>query len=87
MKHLATFLFLSCGRFAQAAVAQSPDEPEANPGRPTVSTPATLTPVGHLQFETGFTGTGDSPEFSSRYALVAFTGGLIGPHLRTHLNP
>ena len=26
---------------------------EANPGRPTVSTPATLTPVGYLQFETG----------------------------------
>jgi hypothetical protein len=27
--------------------------PEANPGRPTVATPATLTPVGYLQFETG----------------------------------
>ncbi len=29
---------------------------EANPGRPTVSTPATLTPVGYLQFETGVLG-------------------------------
>ena len=44
-------------------------EPEANPGRPTVSTPATLTPVGYLQFETGFTPAFDSPEFSSRYSL------------------
>ena len=31
----------------------SPDAPVANPARPTVSTPATLTPVGYLQFETG----------------------------------
>jgi hypothetical protein len=29
------------------------EAPETNPGRPTVSTPATLTPVGYLQFETG----------------------------------
>ena len=32
---------------------QSASEPEANPARPTVSTPATLTPVTYLQFETG----------------------------------
>src|SRR2546428_1072401 len=43
--------------------------PDANPGRPTVSTPATLTPVGYLQFESGFTAAGDSPEFSSRYGF------------------
>jgi hypothetical protein len=42
------------------------DEPEANPARPTVSNPATLTPVGYLQFETGTLGALDSPEFSSR---------------------
>ena len=30
-----------------------PELPEANPGRPTVSNPATLAPVGYLQFETG----------------------------------
>ena len=29
------------------------DEPVANPGRPTVSTPAKITPVGYLQLETG----------------------------------
>jgi hypothetical protein len=43
------------------------DEPEANPARPTVSNPATLTPVGYLQFETGTHGATDSPEFSTRY--------------------
>jgi hypothetical protein len=56
--------------FAFRANAQTPavDEPEANPGRPTVSTPATLTPVGYLQFETGVLGALDSPEFSSRFS-------------------
>ena len=53
---------------AQPAAAQI-DEPEANPGRPTVSTPATLTPVGYLQFETGFLTAFHSLEFSSRYSL------------------
>lgn len=48
------------------AAAQEPDEPTANPGRPTVATPATLTPVGYLQFETGFLGAITSPEFSSQ---------------------
>ena len=51
---------------AQSGVAE---EPEANPGRPTVSTPATLTPVGYLQFETGVLGANHSPEFSSRYGF------------------
>jgi hypothetical protein len=45
------------------------DIPEANPGRPTVATPATLTPVGYLQFETGVVAAWDSPEFSSRQGL------------------
>lgn len=39
---------------------------EANPGRPTVSTPATLTPVGYLQFETGVLGAEDSPGLSNQ---------------------
>ena len=52
---------------AQSAVEK---EMEANPGRPTVSTPATLTPVGYLQFETGFLPAFQSPEFSSRYSLT-----------------
>src|SRR6266436_5120079 len=52
-----------CGQEADA------DPPEANPGRPTVSTPATITPVGYLQFETGFLGTNHSPESSSRQSV------------------
>src|SRR5260221_13803128 len=55
---------------APTASAQTPvgQEPEANPGRPTVSTPATLTPAGYLQFETGLSAANHSPEFSSRFA-------------------
>ena len=51
---------------AQTAV---PEGPEANPGRPTVSSPATLTPAGYVQFETGTLAANHSPEFSSRYNL------------------
>ncbi len=43
------------------------DEPVANPGRPTVSTPATITPVGYFQFESGVMGAWTSPEFSSQF--------------------
>jgi hypothetical protein len=55
---------------ALRANGQTPatEEPEANPGRPTVSTPATLTPVRYVQFETGVLGARHSPEFSSRFA-------------------
>ena len=49
-----------------AAAQQQSDVVVANPGRPTVSTPATLTPVGYLQFETGFLDAQHSPEFSSQ---------------------
>jgi hypothetical protein len=52
---------------AQSATSAQSDEPAANPARPTVSNPATLTPVGYLQFETGTLGATDSPEFSTRY--------------------
>jgi hypothetical protein len=43
--------------------------PEVNPGRPTVSTPATLTPVGYLQFENGVLFAEDSTEFSERIGV------------------
>jgi hypothetical protein len=35
------------------AQASLPDAPDANPARPTVSTPATLTLLGYFQFENG----------------------------------
>ncbi len=58
---------------ASAALAQEQSQKEeelaANPGRPTVSTPATLTPVGYLQFETGILGAQHSGEFADRTAF------------------
>lgn len=58
--------------FADQAAGQAPvgEVPGANPGRPTVSTPATLTPTGYLQFETGISAANHSPEFSSRFAPI-----------------
>ena len=44
-------------------------DPEANPARPTVSTPATLPPAGYLQFESGSLGAITSPEFSTRVGI------------------
>jgi hypothetical protein len=55
--------------------------PEANPARPTVSTPATLTPVGYLQFETGSLGAATSPEFDSRIGINQVTKLTILPRL------
>ncbi len=69
----ATILVLLCvlGSIAtsQSQEADS-DGPAANPGRPTVSTPATIMPPGYIQFETGFLGAIHSPEFSSRSSLI-----------------
>jgi outer membrane putative beta-barrel porin/alpha-amylase len=62
---LAAFLFA----LLATATAQEADEPVANPGRPTVSTPATLTPAGYLQFETGFLEATHSPEVSSQASV------------------
>ena len=59
----------SPGSSNEPATAPEQDEPEANPGRPTVSTPATLTPVGYFQFETGYLGAWHSPEFSSQSSV------------------
>jgi hypothetical protein len=52
---------------------QTNDPPEANPARPTVSTPATLPPVGYLQFETGVLGSSTSPEFLTRIGVNQVT--------------
>ena len=47
--------------------------PAANPARPTVSTPATLTPAGYLQFENGGLFAAHSPEFSRRSGIEQVT--------------
>jgi hypothetical protein len=71
LKLVSIPLVLLLAVLVEPGAAQSgvPDEPEANPGRPTVATPATLTPTGYLQFETGGLAAGHSPEFSSLYGF------------------
>jgi hypothetical protein len=66
-----TVLFaLACSTAALPADDPGPDwVPEANPARPTVSTPATLPPVGYIQFETGSLGAITSPEFDTRVGV------------------
>jgi hypothetical protein len=66
---IGTWVALSVWAWPAAAQSDPPAEPSANPARPTVATPATLTPVGYLQFETGVQGASHSPEFSSRFGL------------------
>jgi hypothetical protein len=51
------------------SASAEPDVPVANPGRPTVSTPATLTPSGYFQFESGVLSAWTSPEFSSQTSV------------------
>jgi hypothetical protein len=83
MKFVLFCLWASLALFARTAAAQSEteDQPEANPGRPTVSTPATLTPVGYLQFETGALGANHSGEFSSRTDLNEVIKLSVAPRL------
>jgi hypothetical protein len=76
-----SFLFLVLTPRHTTAQSAVVDEPEANPGRPTVSTPATLTPVGYLQFETGFVPAYDSPEFSSRNSFNEVIKLAVAPRL------
>jgi hypothetical protein len=82
---------LSCAFVVAAAVlfvariyAQSsaPETPEANPGRPTVSTPATLTPVGYLQFENGGLYAETSPEFTTLFGVNQVTKLTVAPGLQ-----
>lgn len=61
------------GLFLTTLLVGQDDPPEANPARPTVSTPATLPPVGYVQFETGSLGATTSPEFASRIGINQVT--------------
>jgi hypothetical protein len=73
--------------FPQLSRAQSgtPPVPEADPGRPTVSTPATLTPVGYLQFENGALFAQDSTEFTKRIGIGQVTKLSVLPRLELFL--
>jgi hypothetical protein len=69
--------------FAMSIEAQlrTEETPEPNPARPTVSTPATLTPVGYLQFEIGSFGATTSPEFDTRASINQVTKLTVVPRL------
>jgi hypothetical protein len=54
----------------------------ANPGRPTVATPATLTPVGYLQFENGGLYAAGSQEFANQFSLNQVTKLTVAPRLQ-----
>ena len=56
-----------------AGQSQPANVPDANPARPTISTPATLTPVGYLQFENGGLYATSSPEFTNRLGIEQVT--------------
>src|SRR5467141_50439 len=72
---------LMCVCVHSAAAQTAEPGPIANPGRPTVSTPATLTPTGYLQFETGALAANHSPEFSSSYGLNEVIKLSVAPRL------
>jgi len=73
--------------FPQSSAAQSGASavPDANPVRPTVSTPATLTPVGYLQFENGTLSAEHSTEFSNRFGVSQVTKLTVHPRLELFL--
>jgi hypothetical protein len=83
MRHalICACLVLSACVHSAAVQTAAPVDPDANPGRPTVSTPATLTPVGYLQFETGALATNHSPEFTSRYSVDEVIKLSVSPRL------
>jgi hypothetical protein len=64
-----------------APSAATTDVPLANPGRPTVATPATLTPVGYLQFETGYLGAWNSPGVESQASVNEVVKFSVAPRL------
>lgn len=66
---------------AKADAASQADEPEANPARPTVSTPATLVPAGYFQFESGFLAAWHSPEFSSQASINEVVKISVSPRI------
>lgn len=62
--------------------AAADEVPEANPARPTVATPAALTPVGYLQFENGVLYATGFAGFSSRFGVNQVTKLAVHPRLQ-----
>jgi hypothetical protein len=78
---------LALGGALVAAAQQPPAVSElANPGRPSVSSPATLTPVGYLQFQTGYLGAADSPDLSSQSSINEVLNLSVTPRVELIVN-
>jgi hypothetical protein len=67
---------------AQQGAVVAGGSPAANPGRPTVATPATLTPVGYLQFENGLEQAWRSPEFTIQLSFDETVKLAVAPRLQ-----
>ncbi len=69
----------------QQALAEQFERPAAVPARPTVTTPATLPPVGYLQFEQGINQAANSPDASGhvnqQFSIVQDTKISLLPRL------
>jgi hypothetical protein len=74
-------LTLCCIAFS----ARAQQTPAANPARPTVTNPATLPPVGYLQFEQGYLGSLSSPETASQYGVNQVTKVAVASRLMVQL--
>ena len=82
------FLTLSLPIFVALTLAPSPvrgqaapDPPKANPARPTFTNPATLPPVGYLQFEQGVVQANTSPGVGHQFSLSQVTKLAVQPRL------
>jgi hypothetical protein len=71
---------------SQPPAQSTSDIPTANPGRPTVATPATLTPVGYVQFETGYLGAWNSPGLDSQSSVNEVVKFSVAPRLEFLVN-
>ena len=76
---LASAVVLYAADAQGQAVADTP--PSANPARPTVTNPATLPPVGYVQFEQGYLGSLESPETASQYGANQVIKLAVHPRL------
>jgi hypothetical protein len=80
-QRLLVLVFVGMARVA-AAQTTPPDDIAANPARPTIATPATLTPVGYLQFENGVLDAFTSGEFATRFGINQVTKLTVHPRVQ-----
>jgi hypothetical protein len=76
---IISLLFTASLAFAQQAADETP---ACNPARPTIATPATLTPVGYLQFENGGLYASGSGEFDTQSSVNQVTKLAVNPRLQ-----